>query len=202
MTNRRRIGLFACAFLATAIPRPVGAHCDTLEGPVARDARAALEARDVALVLKWVRAVDEEEVRGVFAQTLAARGGGEAARAVADRLFLETVVRLHRAGEGAPFEGLRPAGAVDPAAREADEALEGASVDALARRITDAVERAIRERFARVRDTREHAGESVEKGRAFVAAYVDYVHHVERLWHDAAGVHPGEEGPRAPERHH
>ena len=153
MTNRRRIGLFACAFLATAIPRPVGAHCDTLEGPVARDARAALEARDVALVLKWVRAVDEEEV-------------------------------------------------VDPAAREADEALEGASVDALARRITDAVERAIRERFARVRDTREHAGESVEKGRAFVAAYVDYVHHVERLWHDAAGVHPGEEGPRAPERHH
>jgi hypothetical protein len=39
-----------------------------------------------------------------------ARHEGPASREVADRHFFETVVRLHRAGEGAPYTGLKPAG--------------------------------------------------------------------------------------------
>ena len=37
------------------------------------------------------------------------RKTGKEARDLADEWFFETVVRLHREGEGAPYTGLRPA---------------------------------------------------------------------------------------------
>jgi hypothetical protein len=49
-------------------------------------------------------------VRDVFQSTLRVRELNEDAREVADRLFFETVVRAHRAGEGAPYTGLNPPG--------------------------------------------------------------------------------------------
>jgi hypothetical protein len=85
-------------------------HCDSLDGPVVNAARTALEAGDVALVLPFVRADGEAEVRRVFDSVLPVRELGPEAREVADRLFFETVVRIHRAGEGAPYTGLKPAG--------------------------------------------------------------------------------------------
>jgi hypothetical protein len=85
-------------------------HCDSLDGPVVNAARTALEVGDVALVLPFVRADGEAEVRRVFGSVLPVREFGPEAREVADRLFFETVVRIHRAGEGAPYAGLKPAG--------------------------------------------------------------------------------------------
>ncbi|HEX2310870.1 MAG TPA: DUF6448 family protein [Vicinamibacterales bacterium] len=85
-------------------------HCDSLDGPVVNAARTALEVGDVALVLPFVRADGEAEVRRVFDSVLPVREFGPEAREVADRLFFETVVRIHRAGEGAPYTGLKPAG--------------------------------------------------------------------------------------------
>jgi len=49
------------------------AHCDTMDGPVVRDARTAIEKRDLTPVLKWIGPGDETEVRGAFARTLAVR---------------------------------------------------------------------------------------------------------------------------------
>lgn len=85
-------------------------HCDSLDGPVVTAARKALDTGDVKLVLPFVYADGEEEVRAMFDRVLAARGLGPAARETADQLFFETVVRVHRAGEGAPYTGLKPAG--------------------------------------------------------------------------------------------
>ena len=85
-------------------------HCDSLDGPVVAAARQALEAADVSVVLPFVPEEAEEEVRAVFVTVLPARAQGRQAREVADRLFFETVVRIHRAGEGAAFTGLKPAG--------------------------------------------------------------------------------------------
>ena len=85
-------------------------HCDSVDGPVVNAARTALEAGDVALVLPFVRADGEAEVRRVFDSVLPVRDFGPEVREVADRLFYETVVRIHRAGEGAPYTGLKPAG--------------------------------------------------------------------------------------------
>ena len=106
-----RIAAASAAFaILLAAPSPARAHCDTLDGPVVKTARAALETGKLAPVLAWVRAADEAEIRAAFQKATAARRLGPEARAVADTWFFETVVRVHRAGEGAPFTGLQPAG--------------------------------------------------------------------------------------------
>ena len=85
-------------------------HCDSMDGPVVTAARQALDAGDVDLVLPFVHAQSEDEVRAAFARSLAARELAPAAQEVSDLYFFETVVRVHRAGEGAPYTGLKPAG--------------------------------------------------------------------------------------------
>jgi len=96
------------------IPNLAEAHCDSLQGPVVEDARLALDTGDPAPALKWVKKENEGEIRAVFKQVLAVRGESDAAKTLADRFFFETLVRIHRAGEGEPFTGLKPAGDVDP----------------------------------------------------------------------------------------
>jgi hypothetical protein len=172
----------------TLVPRVAVAHCDTLDGPVVKDARAALESKDVTPVLKWVRADKEGEIREAFQHALGVRALGLEARALADRFFFETLVRVHREGEGAPYTGLKPAGvAVDPAIAASDTALETGSVDPLAKLLAAEVERGLRQRHAEAAEARKHAAESVEKGRRYVAAYVEFVHYAERLLLNATG---------------
>jgi hypothetical protein len=186
------------------IPQNAGAHCDTLQGPVVAAAKAALEKGDITPVLKWVRKEDESEIKGLFKKTLAVRTKGLEAKELADMYFFETLVRIHRAGEGAPYTGLKSEPA-EPIIQAADNALESGSADRLVKQVTEDMAAGIRERFNRVKEAKKHADESVEKGRAFVEAYVEYTHYVERLQVDAsaAGVHHGgmKEGPSA-EHHH
>jgi hypothetical protein len=184
--NRVFVVLAAAAALTIASAAELRAHCDTLDGPVVQDARRALESKDVTATLKWVRPEAEAEVREAFRQALAVRGLGPEARALADRSFFETLVRVHREGEGAPYTGLAPAGSeVDPAILASDEALETGSVDTLVKMIVASVEQGLRDRFAQANGARPHAGHSVEAGRAYVAAYVELMHYAERLRRDA-----------------
>ena len=180
------------------LPLLAHAHCDTMDGPVIRAAQAALEQKDVTPVLKWVKADAEAEIKEAFTKTVAVRKQGPEARELADRFFFETLVRVHRAGEGAPFTGVKPAGtALEPAIEEADKALESGSVDKAVKLVTDDAAAGIRKRFALVREKKQHAGDSVEAGREFVAAYVDYVHYVEGLYQAAqvaSGHHEVSEG--------
>lgn len=201
------LGVGALLFLAVSA---LG-HCDTLDGPVIAAAKSALEKGEVAPVLKWVRKEAEPEVRAAFKQALTVRSKGPEARELADRYFFETLVRVHRAGEGAPFEGLKPAGAeLEPAVAAADQSLETGKVDALVKLITDATAKGIRERFAKAVETRKHAEESVEAGREFVEAYVQFVHYAEGLdlaakgpagHHGAAAKEPGHQEPAAGAAH-
>jgi hypothetical protein len=194
--SRSALSILALAGLL-AFPAAVRAHCDTLDGPVVAAARAALAAGDVTPVLKWLQPDDEAAIRDVFRRTLAARGQGDAARELADQYFFETLVRLHRAGEGFPFTGLAPAGApIAPAIRAADAALASGRPDELVGELSSAVSSGVRERFAKAREARAHADESVEAGRHYVAAYVELTHYVEALEAIAAG-HVGEHGDPA-----
>lgn len=167
-------------------PHSALAHCDTLDGPVVRDAKVALARGEITPVLKWVKADDEPEIRAVFAQSVEVRKLGAKALALADNAFFETLVRIHRAGEGAPYTGLKPAGAVEPIVAKADLALELGSVDELAKAIAGHTEAGIRERFSQALKTKAHANDSVAAGREAVAAYVTYVHYVEGI---AQAVH-------------
>jgi hypothetical protein len=184
-----RVIVIAVVFgaIGFVLPQGVFAHCDTLDGPVVMTAKKALEQADVTPVLKWVKKEYEQEIRTAFQKTLAVRAKGPEAKELADMYFFETLVRLHRAGEGAPYTGLKAAGTVDPAVVAADKALENGSVDGLVKNITNTVSRGIRERFARTIEKKQHADESIDAGREFVEAYVEFVHYVERLHLDAAG---------------
>jgi hypothetical protein len=108
-------------------------------------------------------------------------------RAPSPTAFFETLVRVHREGEGAPYTGLKPAGApVDPAVAAADRALDTGDVDPLVRAVSAAADRGLRGRFARAAEAKRRAGDSVEQGRAYVAAYVELAHYAERLLQSAA----------------
>lgn len=129
--NRIKVAFFGIVLLFTVLSENAFAHCDTLDGPVVQTARTALEKGDVTPLLKWMQADDEKEIRTAFQKTLAVRTKGAEAKELADMYFFETLVRIHRAGEGAPYTGLKPGEAVDPAIALADRALETGSVDKL-----------------------------------------------------------------------
>jgi hypothetical protein len=173
------------------------AHCDTLDGPVVNLARQALAKGDVKIVLPWVAADKEAEIRKAFDLTMAVRGKGDKERELADMYFFETLVRVHRAGEGAPYTGLQPAGLdLGPAIPAADKALETGNPEELLKLINGKVHDGIHKYYMEAKEKKAHAGESVEAGRAYVAAYVAYLHFVERLYLDASTpvTHGGEEG--------
>lgn len=163
-------------------PHMAGSHCDTLAGPVVITAKMALEKGDVTPVLKWVKKEHEAEVREAFKSALTVRKLSPEAKKLADMYFFETLVRIHRAGEGAPYTGLKPGEAVEPIIAEADKALEKGSVDDLVKYLTDAVAEGIRERFAHARETKKNADKSIEAGRKFVEAYVMFTHYVEGIY--------------------
>lgn len=171
----------AAFFAACAMTPNALAHCDSLAGPVVQDARVALEQGDPTPVLKWVRAEHEDEIRSTFRQTMAVRAKGDDAKALADQHFFETVVRVHRAGEGEAFSGLKPASSTDAGIAAADKALQLRSGDELAKHMSAAISEGIRQRFALALERKEHAATSVDAGREYVEAYVDYIHFVEAV---------------------
>src|SRR5665811_1317569 len=144
-------------------------HCDTLDGPVVTAARSALDGEDVSLVLSYVPAAAETEVREAYEKTIKARTLGGVAREVADNWFFETAVRLHRAGEGEPYTGLKPAGLDEgPVIPRAERTIEDGDTAGLIAFLTGAVEEEIGKRFARIRATRSYDPDDVAAARNYV----------------------------------
>jgi hypothetical protein len=146
-------------------------HCDSMDGPVVLAAQRALAARDPGIVLPYVKAEGEPEVLRAFELTMAARDGNRAANDLADRYFFETVVRIHRAGEGAPFTGLKPAGlGFGQVVPVAEGAIDSGSPDDLVRLLTDKVRREILARFEKAMALKPRAADGVAAARAYVEA--------------------------------
>jgi hypothetical protein len=198
---RRVIPMATVAVAAlVVVPARASAHCDGIDGPVVSAARRALEARNPALALIWVQPGDERELRAAFDRTLAVRALGAEARELADRFFFETVVRLHRAGEGASFTGLQPAGRdLGPAIPAADEAVHAGSMQALRELLAAALTDRLRARFREVMAARKFDPDDVAGGRAYVKAYVELIHFVERVY-EATGSAPHSHAGRAEPR--
>ncbi|MBI2089910.1 MAG: hypothetical protein HYT78_14430 [Deltaproteobacteria bacterium] len=159
------------------------AHCDGLDGPVVKAAQQALTTGNVNLVLIWVQKQDEGEIKSVFQKTLAVRKLSPQAKELADMYFFESLVRLHRASEGAPYTGLKPAGRdLGPAIPAADKAVESGSVKPLLKILTDALNDGVREGFKEVSGRKKFKQDDLEAGRAYVRAYTAFVEHVERIY--------------------
>ena len=187
----RPAGRLATVVLVGALfaPLRLEAHCDGLDGPVVTAAREALRTGDVNRVLIWVQGKDEPDVRNAFERTVAVRGLGPEAKELADSYFFETLVRIHRAGEGAPYTGLKPAGRdLGPAIPAADKALQTGDLEPLMRLLTEATRDGVRAHFKQATALKVFREDDVEAGRRFVEAYVGFIHYVERLFE--AGKHP------------
>lgn len=188
-TARFATAVAALAFVAL-LPARALAHCDGLEGPVVKAAQRALETRNPALVLVWVQAQDEGEIQRAFERTLAVRELSAQARELADRFFFETVVRVHRAGEGEPFTGLKPAGRdLGPAIPAADKAVDTGTVQPLLELLSGALRDRLRERFSEVIAAKAFNAGDVAAGREYVKAYVEFIHFVDRV-HEATATTP------------
>lgn len=170
--------------------RAAFAHCDTLDGPVVAAARQALEENNANLVLIWVKKENEPEIKAEFDKAVSVRKLNPTAKEMADMYFFETLVRLHRAGEGAPFTGLKPAGTdLGPAIPAADRAITTGDVQPVAKLLTEALQAGLKEQFAKVEARKAYDKNDVAAGREYVEAYVEYVHYVEGLY-DAAKAEP------------
>jgi len=146
-------------------------HCDSLDGPVVRAAQRALDAGNVALVLPYAPKTAENEIIDAFDKVVQARRTNAICRDLADRYFFETVVRLHRAGEGAPFTGLKPAGLdVGPIVPIAEKAIESEDAGALEEALLAAVREQVAERFHHLGHLRAGAHRSVDSARSYVQA--------------------------------
>ncbi|MCY1210255.1 hypothetical protein D9M68_372170 [compost metagenome] len=187
--------------LATALAwtAPASAHCDTLDGPVVAAARQALDTGNVNLVLVWVQESDEAEIRNAFQRASNVRKAGGEARPLADSYFFETLVRIHRAGEGAPYTGLKPTGSVEPPVAAADRAIETGQLEDLAKVVANRNEKGLQEHFQRVMAKKNYSPIDVKAGRAYSSAYVEFVHYAERLYDAAETLAP--EAAKAPADH-
>lgn len=162
---------------------PALAHCDGLDGPVVGAARIALQTGDLNRVLIWVRPDDIDEIRRAFNEALATRKLGPQAQELADRYFFETLVRIHRAGEGAPYTGLKPAGRnLGPAIPAADKAVETGSLDELTNLLTAAVRQELHTHFHDVVAKKSFRTDDIAAGREFIESYVTFIHYVEGLY--------------------
>lgn len=174
-------------------PRKASAHCDTMDGPTAKDGMKALETGNIHHAYKWIMPEYEKELKEVFELSLKVRGLSVEAREVADRFFLENLVRIHRAGEGAPFIGLKPHGVpIEPAVAAADRSLELGNLEPLKGLIEEERFPELEERFQRAMSLKEFDPDDVERGRAYIEAYVSFFKFAEGEEHEH--VHHHEHG--------
>jgi hypothetical protein len=160
---------------------PSFAHCDSYDGPVVQDALKALDKENVSFVMKWVEKDFEVEIENLFNKTVELKNGDTEIYQIVEKHFLETLVRLHREGEGAPFTGLKPAGSTTPIIQMADKSLEHQEVDNLLNNLNNHIQEVITEKYEKVAALRKVKDNSVAEGRAYVAAYVDYTHTLEAI---------------------
>lgn len=169
--------LFAVLVL---IPRRASAHCDTEDGPAVVDGRKALQTGNANHALKWVLPEAEAELRPIFAKAVKVRALGADAAELADRYFLENLVRIHRAGEGASYDGIQPTGTVlGPEVVAADEAMAAGNLKPLMALIPADKHAPLQRRLDKARDLQQFDVNDLAAGRAYIAAYVSFYKYAE-----------------------
>lgn len=164
-------------------PRQASAHCDTLDGPVVNAARKALNTENVNYVLIWVKPENEDEIRKALEKARKKRKQAKTKeeKDKADIEFFEILVRIHREGEGAKYEGIKPAGSVEPEIALADKAVETGKIDEILNHITsEHSKEVVRHLFHKVQETSRYDVDNVPAGREFIEAYVKFIHTVEK----------------------
>lgn len=167
-------------------------HCDTMDGPLIKDAKIALEKNNVNYILKWVQPKDESEIKNIFSLAIKVRSLNADARTLSDNYFFETLVRLHRSGEGVPYTGVKPSGTpVDEKILAADKSIEKGTLLPLKGLVTNEMLPELEERFHKVMALKDFDVNNVKAGREYIEAYVQFFKYAEgEEEHDVhAGAH-------------
>jgi len=183
---RSLFALFCVTGIAALLSAPAYAHCDGMDGPVVKAAQSALAKNDVNLVLIWVREADEAEIRRAFDRAVEVRKLSPQAKDLADTYFFETLVRVHRAGEGATFTGLKPASRdLGPAIPAADRALNSGDVAPLTNLLVERMRAGLLDRYEQAMAAKNFRTQDIDAGRAYVERYVAFIHYVEGVFESA-----------------
>jgi hypothetical protein len=180
------IVIFSLAvIMILAFPKKASAHCDTMDGPTAIDGMKALETKNINYALKWIMSEGDEELAEVFQLSLKVRQLNDDARALADRFFLETLVRIHRAGEGEPFTGLQPSGVpIDEKVAAADKCIEIGNLSPLKGLVSLEEMPELEKRLKKALTLKKFDLNDVQAGREYINAYVSFFKFAEGEDHD------------------
>lgn len=178
-------GLFMFVTVPKAFP-----HCDTMDGPVLTAAKEALKTGNVNLVLMWVQKDDEKQIKELFDKTMKLRKQGGEVQELADMYFFENFVRIHRAGEGAPYTGIKPAGEVEVSIAAADKAIEKGNIDDVLKMLNEQVSKGVQLRFKELMEKKNYDKNKPDEGREYVEKYVLFIHYVEGIF-KAAEIESG-----------
>ena len=161
------------------------AHCDTMDGPTVKDGIKALETGNINYALKWIMPEKEDELKEIFNLCLKVRVLGSEANELADRYFLESLVRIHRIGEGAGFEGLKPHGVpMDEKVKAADKSIEIGNLSPLEGLVTHEEMHELEEKFEKAMQLKDFDVNDVNAGRKYIEAYVGFFKFAEGEEHD------------------
>jgi hypothetical protein len=180
---RKSLAIIATLTLMIAfLPAKVSSHCDTMNGPVIAAAKKALQTGNVNFVLIWVQKKDEADIKAAFQKTLAVRKLNPDAQTLVDMYFFETLVRIHRAGEGVAYTGIKPAETeVEPGIAAADKSIESGSTEELLKHLDLSIHQHINAQYKELLEKKHFQSDDIEAGREYVKAYVEFIHYVERL---------------------
>ncbi|MCK9400672.1 MAG: DUF6448 family protein [Bacteroidales bacterium] len=161
--------------LLLGINEALYAHCDTMDGPLIADAKQAIEQNNVNYTLKWVPAAHEKEIKDAFDLMMKVRGFSTDAKVLAETYFFETLVRIHRAGEGVPFTGVKPSGIpIDEKVLAADKSIEVGNLSPLEGMVSKDDMPELTKRFDKVMSLKKFDVNNVEAGREYIEAYVQF----------------------------
>lgn len=168
--------LMALAIVGTMSTR-ASAHCDTMDGPTAADGIKAMETNNINLVQKWVMPEYEKELSQIFYLSMKVKDLSPEAKEISEKYFLENLIRIHRAGENAPFTGLKPSGTpVDERVLAADKSIEVGNLSPLEKLIEKDKMHELEEKFRKVMALKNFDVNDVEAGREYIEAYVQFFH--------------------------
>jgi hypothetical protein len=151
------------------------AHCDTMDGPLIKDAQKALAQNNVNYALKWVPAASESEIKDAFNLVMKVRRLNADAKELSDKYFFDILVRIHRTAEGVPFTGVKPLGTpVDEKVLAADKSLEVGNLSPLKGKISEKDMPELTGRFEKAMALKNFDVNNVAAGREYIEAYVRF----------------------------
>lgn len=174
---------FLFVLTSLVLPTKASAHCDTINGPVVNAARNALKSKNVNHALIWVKPENEDQIRKALKRALKKRKKAKSKeeKDKVDMEFFETLVKIHRAGEGAPYEGIKKEGSVDKEIMLADKAVDTGNLNEVLGYIKSSENKEIVSHlFHNLKAKSNFDIYDLYTGREYVALYAEFLHAAEK----------------------